>query len=91
MAAFLRLHPTDNVVVAVAGLSPGDIVDDQAHIALLAALRVLGPDSPVQVPDAEGIMDALVTAAGPGALGDTLLKLRLSPAFAEPGTGSEPP
>ena len=28
MASFLRLHPTDNVVVAVAGLSPGDIVDD---------------------------------------------------------------
>jgi len=26
MASFLRLHPTDNVVVAVAGLSPGDIV-----------------------------------------------------------------
>jgi altronate hydrolase len=28
MASYLRLHPTDNVVVAVAGLSPGDIVDD---------------------------------------------------------------
>ena len=28
MASFLRLHPTDNVVVAVNGLSPGDIVDD---------------------------------------------------------------
>ena len=28
MAAYLRLHPTDNVVVAVADLSPGDIVDD---------------------------------------------------------------
>ncbi len=28
MAAYLRLHPTDNVVVAVADLSPGDIADD---------------------------------------------------------------
>ena len=28
MAAYLRLHPTDNVVVAVGDLSPGDIVDD---------------------------------------------------------------
>ena len=28
MASFLRLHPTDNVVVAVGDLRPGDIVDD---------------------------------------------------------------
>src|SRR6201996_8899716 len=28
MASFLRLHPTDNVVVAISDLSPGDIVDD---------------------------------------------------------------
>src|SRR6478609_8563958 len=28
MASFLRVHPSDNVVVAVGGLSPGDIVDD---------------------------------------------------------------
>jgi len=28
MASFLRLHPTDNVVVAVDDLRPGDIVDD---------------------------------------------------------------
>jgi hypothetical protein len=69
-------------------LPPGDVVDDQAHVALLAALRVLGADSPVQVPDGEAIMDALVTAAGPGTVGDALLKLRLSPAFAEPGTGT---
>jgi hypothetical protein len=33
MASFLRLHPTDNVVVAVAGLSPGDIVTVQVDEA----------------------------------------------------------
>lgn len=70
---------------AAAGLPPGDQVDDATHFALIAALRALGPDSPVQVPDAEGVMDALVTAAGPGTLGDALLKLRVSPAFGAAG------
>lgn len=69
------------------GLPPGDTVDDATHVALVAALRALGPDSPVQVPDGEAIMDSLVTAAGPGTLGDALLKLRLSPAFGPAGTG----
>ncbi|MGQ0564360.1 MAG: hypothetical protein ACT4OK_04735 [Gemmobacter sp.] len=64
-----------------AGLPPGDQVDDATHFALVAALRGLGPDSPMQVPDAEGVMDAIVTTAGPGTLGDALLKLRVSPVF----------
>lgn len=60
-------------------------MDEATHFALIAALRGLGPDSPVQVPDAEGVMDALVTAAGPGTLGDALLKLRVSSAFGRAG------
>ena len=43
MASFLRLHPTDNVVVAVDGLSPGDIVgrceDHPAHSAAATRRR----------------------------------------------------
>ena len=70
---------------AACGLPPGDTVDDATHFALIAALRELGPDSPVQVPDAEAIMDALVTTAGPGPLGDALLKLRVSAALAPAG------
>ena len=66
----------------------GDTIDDATHIALIAALRQLGADSPVQVPDAEAIMDALVTTAGPGALGDALLKIRMSDTFASPGAGA---
>lgn len=70
---------------AAEGLPPGDQLDAPAHFALIAALRDLGPDSPVQVPDAEAVMDAFVTAAGPGTLGDALLRLRVSPAFGTPG------
>lgn len=70
---------------AAHGLPPGDQLDDEAHFALFAALRGLGPDSPVQVPDPEAVMDALVTATGPGTLGDALLRLRVSPAFGTPG------
>lgn len=68
-------------------LPPGDTIDDATHIALIAALRQLGADSPVQVPDAEAIMDALVTTAGPGPLGDALLRIRVSNTFASPGAG----
>ena len=68
-------------------LPPGDTIDDATHIALIAALRQLGADSPVQVPDAEAIMDALVTTAGPGALGDALLRIRVSETFAAPNSG----
>ena len=51
MASFLRLHPTDNVVVAVAGLSPGDIVDDVKIIRRIppghkAAVRAIKKDEP---------------------------------------------
>src|SRR5471032_2636788 len=51
MASFLRLHPTDNVVVAVNGLSPGDIVDDVKIIRRIppghkAAVRAIAKDAP---------------------------------------------
>jgi len=51
MAFFLRLHPSDNVVVAVAGLSPGDIVDDVKIIRRIppghkAAVRAIKKDEP---------------------------------------------
>src|SRR5258706_12357522 len=51
MASFLRLHPTDNVVVAVGGLSPGDIVDDVKIIRRIppghkAAVRPIKNDEP---------------------------------------------
>jgi len=51
MAAYLRLHPTDNVVVAVADLSPGDIVDDVKIIRRIprghkAAVRPIAKGSP---------------------------------------------
>jgi len=51
MAAYLRLHPTDNVVVAVADLSPGDIVDDVKIIRRIprghkAAVRPIAKDTP---------------------------------------------
>src|SRR5476649_1723416 len=51
MASFLRLHPSDNVVVAVEGLSPGDIVDDVKIIRRIppghkAAVRAIKKDEP---------------------------------------------
>jgi altronate hydrolase len=51
MAAYLRLHPTDNVVVAVADLSPGDIVDDVRITRRIprghkAAVRAIAKDTP---------------------------------------------
>ena len=51
MASFLRLHPTDNVVVAVNGLSPGDIVDDVKITRRIppghkAAVRPIKQDEP---------------------------------------------
>jgi len=51
MAAYLRLHPTDNVVVAVADLSPGDIVDDVKIIRRIprghkAAVRPIAKNMP---------------------------------------------
>ena len=51
MASFLRLHPTDNVVVAVNGLSPGDIVDDVKITRRIppghkAAVRPIPKDEP---------------------------------------------
>ena len=51
MASFLRLHPSDNVVVAVNGLSPGDIVDDVKITRRIppghkAAVRPIKKDAP---------------------------------------------
>src|SRR3569623_1961016 len=51
MAAYLRLHPTDNVVEAVADLSPGDIVDDVRITRRIprghkAAVRPIPKDAP---------------------------------------------
>lgn len=60
------------------GLATTEVADDQTHFSLLQDLRALGPDAPVQVPDPETIMDMLVTTAGPGPIGDALLKLRVS-------------
>ena len=74
LAAFCTAH----------GLPVSDTVDDATHFALIRALQRLGPQSPVQVADAAAFMDALVTTAGPGAMGDALLKLRLTTAFGNP-------
>src|SRR6195952_1650099 len=51
MASFLRLHPTDNVVVAVTDLSPGEIVDDVKIARRIprghkAAVRPIAKDTP---------------------------------------------
>src|SRR3569833_2060794 len=51
MAAYLRLHPTDNEVVAVADISPGDIVDDVKIIRRIprghkAAVRAIAKGTP---------------------------------------------
>jgi altronate hydrolase len=51
MASFLRLHPTDNVVVAVGDLRPGDIVDDVKITARIvrghkAAVRAIAKGQP---------------------------------------------
>lgn len=51
-ARFLRLHPSDNVVVATDGLSPGDIVDDVKIIQRIprghkAAIRPIAKDAAV--------------------------------------------
>lgn len=51
MASFLRLHPTDNVVVAVDDLRPGNIVDDVKITARIprghkAAVRKIAKDEP---------------------------------------------
>lgn len=67
------------------GLALTDTPDDPTHFALLSALRALGPEAPVEMPDPETAMDALVTTMGPGPLGDALLKLRVSPNFRQRG------
>ena len=51
MAPFLRLHPSDNVVVAVKGLSPGDMLDDVPVIRRIppghkAAVRAIPKGAP---------------------------------------------
>jgi hypothetical protein len=67
-------------------LREGDQLDAPTHFMLIAALRGLGAESPVQIPDEEAIMDTLVTSAGPGAAGDALLRLRVSAAFGSNGS-----
>jgi altronate hydrolase len=51
MAAYLKLHPTDNVVVATGDLRPGDVVDDVTIAARIsrghkAAVRPIRKDEP---------------------------------------------
>lgn len=51
MASFVRLHPTDNVVVSLAGLSPGDIVEDVKIVRRIppghkAAIRPIHTNEP---------------------------------------------
>src|SRR6516164_7903907 len=51
MTSFFRLHTTDNVVAAVNGLSPGDIVDDVKIVRRIppghkAAVRAIRKDEP---------------------------------------------
>src|ERR1700733_9121678 len=51
-ARYLRLHPSDNVVVAIDELSPGDIVDDVKITRRIprghkAAVRAVAKDAPV--------------------------------------------
>ncbi len=69
------------------GLNEGEQLDTTTHFMLIAALRELGAESPVQIPDAEAIMDTLVTSVGPGAAGDALLRLRVSDSFRSNGGG----
>lgn len=67
------------------GLLASEVVDDASHFALLEALRGMGADAPVVLPDPETVMDSLVTSLGPGPLGDALLKLRVSGNFRQRG------
>ncbi|MFV0385050.1 hypothetical protein [Paracoccus sp. (in: a-proteobacteria)] len=62
-------------------------MDAATHFALLAALRAMGADAPVPLPDPETAMDMLVTAVGPGPVGDALLKLRVSGNFRQTANG----
>lgn len=73
------------------GLPAGDTLDTQTHLALLEALRGLGSEAPVPVPDPEDVKDRLVTSVGPGALGDVLLRLRVSERFDESGATERQP
>lgn len=69
---------------AVKGLPTAEGMDTATHFALVADLRALGAESPVQVPDPQAVMDQIVISVPPGAVGDALLKLRVSEAFETP-------
>lgn len=73
---------------AVKGLASGEGMDIATHFALIADLRALGAESPVQVPDAQAAMDQIAVSVPPGAVGDALLRLRVSEAFETPVQGS---
>ncbi|MDP5216996.1 hypothetical protein Q5Y75_07190 [Ruegeria sp. 2205SS24-7] len=78
-------HDSLNAFQTAQGLAPTETLDDASHFALLTALRGLGPEAPVQLPDPDSTLDTLVTSLGPGPQGDALLKLRVSPAFRDNG------
>ncbi|MCL6285105.1 hypothetical protein M3P21_16365 [Ruegeria sp. 2012CJ41-6] len=83
-------HDSLNAFQTAQGLAPTETLDDASHFALLTALRALGPEAPVQMPDPDSTLDTLVTSLGPGPQGDALLKLRVTPAFRETGTTAAP-
>ncbi|MEQ9261374.1 MAG: hypothetical protein RIG84_19985, partial [Roseovarius sp.] len=72
------------------GLAVSETMTAETHFALIRALRALGPESPVQLPDREAAKDMLVTAVPPGAAGDALLKLRTDEALGQPGAPAAP-
>ena len=76
-------HASLNAFQQASGLSPTPSVDAPTHFALLAALRGLGAQSPVAVPDREAAKDALVTSQPPGVVGDALLRLRTDDALTD--------
>lgn len=58
------------------GLALSDTITPETHFALIRALRALGPEGPVAIPDGEAAKDMLVMSQPPGVVGDALLKLR---------------
>ncbi|MGI9506861.1 MAG: hypothetical protein ACR2RE_27790, partial [Geminicoccaceae bacterium] len=70
-----------------AGIAVSDTPTVETQIALLAALRALGPESPVQAPDGEAVLDGLVRSAGQGPAAQALARLRAGEMFGPPEEG----